>query len=169
VRNHHTNIRSPSLLNLAVFCNPFAPIPFERYRKLGPEGTDAPQKQAAWKKKLHKEAERLIDTPYEQNFSDFIKAWCGEDEYAKWLLSYLGGTLAEGATKGEDLNSIFCSELAAHLMKHMGLMDPKYERDANGYLPKDFSSQGNAHLALKAPFTLAVEKRSRTTLVRSLT
>lgn len=127
------------------------------YRKLGPK--DGPQTKPEWKKRLHKEAERLIDTPYEQNFSDFIKAWAGEDEYAKWLLSYMGGNFAEGATKGEDLNSIFCSELAAHLFKHMQLLDPKFERDSNGYLPKDFSSATNAYLQLKAPHMLATEKR----------
>lgn len=110
-----------------------------------------------WKKEMHREAERLIDTPYEQNFSDFVKAWIGEDTTSKWVLSNLGGSLGEGATKGEDLNSLFCSELAAHMLKHGGLMDPSKERDSNGYAPRDFASQSNAHLDLRSPYGLETE------------
>jgi hypothetical protein len=112
---------------------------------------------APWKKRMHREAEKLIDTPYEQNFSDFVKAWIGEDATSKWILSHLGGTLKEGATKGEDLNSLFCSELCAHMLKFGNLMDPKFVRDANAYAPRDFASQTNAHLNLKYPFELEQE------------
>jgi hypothetical protein len=119
-----------------------------------------------WKKKMHREAEKLVDLPYETNFSDFVKAWVGEDETTKWVLSNMGGTLAEGATKGEDLNSVFCSELAAHMLKEGGLMDRNKERDANAYAPRDFSSQGNAHLDLKSPFKLEQEVRVRFNLDR---
>jgi len=123
------------------------------WRKLDPRDALDPK----WKKSMHREAERLIDTPYEQNFSDFVKAWIGEDQTSKWVLSNLGGSLGEGATKGEDLNSLFCSELAAHLLKHGGLMDTTKERDANAYAPRDFASQSNAHLDLRKPYALLTE------------
>jgi len=119
---------------------------------------------AKWKKMMHREAERLIDTPYEQNFSDFIKAWIADSETTKAILSSVGGTLKEGATKGEDLNSLFCSELCAHMLKYGKLMNKELERDSNGYSPKDFASQGNAKLALRKPFALAQEKRVLTKL-----
>jgi len=123
------------------------------WRQLTPRAT-LDQK---WKKSMHREAERLIDTPYEQNFSDFVKAWIGEDQTSKWVLSNLGGSLGEGATKGEDLNSLFCSELAAHMLKHGGLMEASKERDANAYAPRDFASQSNAHLDLRSPYELMRE------------
>lgn len=119
---------------------------------------------AKWKKMMHREAERLIDTPYEQNFSEFIKAWAADSDMTKSVLSKMGGTLAEGATKGEDLNSLFCSELCAHMLKYGKLMDKEHERDSNGYSPKDFASQGNAHLDLRKPFGLQQEKRVLTNI-----
>jgi len=130
------------------------------WRQLAPR----PSPPKNWKKMMHREAERLIDTPYEQNFSEFVKAWIGEDQTSKWILSHLGGTLKEGATKGEDLNSVFCSELAAHLLKHGHLLDPAFERDSNAYAPRDFATQSNAHLKLKMPYELKQERRVRTNI-----
>jgi len=125
--------------------------------KIGWRKLSGPNNQAAWKKNLHQFAESLIDTPYEQNFSEFVKAWIGEDQWAKAVLSMAGGALAEGATKGEDLNSLFCSELCAALYKHARVMDPRVERDSNAYSPKDFSSQSNASLTLQHPWELKTE------------
>ena len=131
--------------------------------------------------------------------TDFIKAWIGEDEIAQWLLSHLGGALAEatapllccpvtlllshceGATKGEDLNSLFCSELVAHLYQFGKVIPPrpgaleyeqhnkskaasepkKYGRDANAYSPKDFASQSNSSLTLASGMVLSHEKEIR--------
>ena len=131
--------------------------------------------------------------------TDFIKAWIGEDQIAQWLLSHLGGALAEatapllccpvtlllshceGATKGEDLNSLFCSELVAHLYQFGKVIPPrpgaleyeqhnkskaasepkKYGRDANAYSPKDFASQSNSSLTLASGMVLSHEKEIR--------
>merc|ERR1711939_504880 len=103
---------------------------------------DGQKDREVWKKGVHAYAESLIDTPYEQNFSDFVKAWLGDDEWSKALLSYAGGTLGEGATKGEDLNS-------------------------NSYSPKDFSSQSNAHLRTQHPWSLLREKQVLTKIESS--
>merc|ERR1711907_4052 len=123
---------------------------------IGWRSLSGPNDRTMWKKGVHKYAESLIDTPYEQNFSDFVKAWLGNDEFSKALLSYAGGTLGEGATKGEDLNSLFCSELCAAIYKYGGLMEGG-GRDSNAYSPKDFSSQTNAHLRTQHPWSLLRE------------
>merc|ERR1711998_364282 len=125
------------------------------WRQLGPRKP----LDAKWKQMMHREAERLIDTPYEQNFSDFVKAWIGQDQTAKWVLASMGGTLGKAATKGEDLNSLFCSELCAHLLKYGQLMEKARERDSNAYAPRDFATQSNAHLNLREPFALNREKQ----------
>lgn len=130
------------------------------WRRLGDRKFLNPQ----WKKLMHREAERLIDTPYERNFSDFVKAWIGEDEAAKYVLSSFGGSLGEGATKGEDLDSLFCSELCAYMLKFGALMEPTKERDSNAYAPRDFASQTNSSLTLKKQFYLEQEKQVLTRL-----
>jgi len=127
---------------------------------------DGQKDRETWKKGVHAYAESLIDTPYEQNFSDFVKAWLGDDEWSKALLSYAGGTLGEGATKGEDLNSLFCSELCAAIYKYAGLMEGG-GRDSNSYSPKDFSSQSNAHLRTQHPWSLLREKQVLTKIESS--
>jgi len=131
---------------------------------IGWRSLSGPNDRTMWKKGVHKYAESLIDTPYEQNFSDFVKAWLGNDEFSKALLSYAGGTLGEGATKGEDLNSLFCSELCAAIYKYAGLLDKQEARDSNAYSPKDFSSQTNAYLKLASPWELLHEVQVLTKL-----
>merc|ERR1712070_1028157 len=59
--------------------------------------------------------------------------------------------------KGEDLNSLFCSELVAHLLKQAKILNG--ERDSNCYLPKDFSTASNAIMSVRAPFELRTEKQ----------
>lgn len=115
--------------------------------------------RSTWKREVHKYAESLIDTPYEQNFSDFVKAWIGDSTWSASVLSFMGGSVGEGATKGEDLNSLFCSELCAAIYKHAQILDHSEERDANAYAPRDFASQGNAHLTLHSPWKLDREKQ----------
>jgi len=116
-----------------------------------------PNNHKQWKTAVHTYAESLINTPYEQNFADFVKAWIGDSKWAKTILSHMGGTFAEATTKGEDLNSVFCSELCAAIFKHAHIMDPKKERDSNAYLPKDFATQSNAHLELQHPWSMQQE------------
>jgi len=47
-----------------------------------------------------------------------------------------------GASKGEDLDSVFCSELCAAVLKHAVVLDER--EDSNAYSPADFSSDNNA-------------------------
>merc|ERR1711959_842628 len=105
---------------------------------------DGQKDRETWKKGVHAYAESLIDTPYEQNFSDFVK----------------------GATKGEDLNSLFCSELCAAIYKFAGLMEGG-GRDSNAYSPKDFSSQTNSHLRIEHPWSLLREQQVLTRMESS--
>jgi len=107
-----------------------------------------PNHHQQWKKAVHEYAESLINTPYEQNFSDFVKAWIGDSQWSKTML---------GATKGEDLDSVFCSELCAAIFKHAHVLDPSRERDSNAYSPKDFASQSNSSLTLSRPWELRQE------------
>jgi len=67
--------------------------------------------------------------------------------------------LGEAATKGEDLNSLFCSELCAALLKHGQVMDKERERDSNAYSPKDFSSASNASLTTAYPWEFKTEQQ----------
>lgn len=110
-----------------------------------------------WKKKLHQAAERLMDLPYEQNFSDFVQPWVQRDSAYRWIVSCASGSRIEDATNGEDLNSIFSAELAVYLLNCSSLLDTKQTRDSNAYAPRDFASNENAYINLKHPFALHQE------------
>jgi len=114
---------------------------------------EGPNSHPQWKKAVHEYAESLINTPYEKNFSDFVKAWIGESEWKKTVASFF----SDGAKKGEDLDSLFCSELCAAIYKYGHLLEQTRERDSNAYAPKDFSSGSNASLNLQPPWALRTE------------
>jgi len=110
----------------------------------------------AFKKGVHAYAESLIDTPYEQCFSDFVKAIFQQDDL-EWPTKLAGLIGITAPAKGEDLNSLFCSELVAAIYKHASVVGQ--ERDSNAYLPKDFSHASNARMKTQRPWDLTTERR----------
>lgn len=95
-------------------------------------------KSPGWRSRVHRTAEGYSDRPFEECFSDFVKAWVTRNG---------GSCCCSFCDKGEDETSLFCSELVAAVYRGVGLV-PK-ERDSNSYLPKDFSSASNALLVLE--------------------
>jgi len=95
-------------------------------------------KSSHWKSTMHKMSEKYKDLPFEDCFSDFLKAWGGRD----------GGDCCSFG-KGEDESQLFCSELVAAIFRDCQLLVPKTLRDTNCYLPKDFTSASNAILDLR--------------------
>lgn len=92
---------------------------------------------------LAERRKELSRKPYERGETELIKAaWDG-----------LGG-----ASKGEDLSSLFCSELVAEAYQAMGLL-PEWPKGlpSNEYTPIDFSNRRK--LSLSAPYELADEQR----------
>jgi hypothetical protein len=68
---------------------------------------------------------RLSGRPYEQDKLELINA-----AFAGWF----------GRSRGERLNSLFCSELVAEAYQAMGLLpEPPHGRPSNEYTPRDFS------------------------------
>jgi hypothetical protein len=78
-------------------------------------------------KKLAARRQELSRRPYEK----------GEMELLKAAWDYIGG-----ASGGEDLSSVFCSELVAEAYQAMGLLD-EYPKGlpSNEYTPVDFSER----------------------------
>lgn len=60
-----------------------------------------------------------------------------------------------GASPGEDLSSLFCSELIAACYQRMGLLP--YDPPSNEYIPRDFSTERPTPLTLLGGATLAPE------------
>ena len=85
---------------------------------------------------------------------DFMLEVHGEAyKRSKWQLA---GS-AVRANRGDDLSSIFCSELVAAGLRAAGLLGPG--RHANNFLPKDFESGAPAPIALLRGASLAKELR----------
>jgi len=110
----------------------------------------------ARKKRIHEEAQKQVDKPYEECFGEILKAVLGQDGFLapNKIAEALG---FEWAGKGEDIDSLFCSELVAHLLKKEGILPEG--RDSNTYLPKDFSHASNARLDICHPFEFKIERQ----------
>eukprot|EP00656_Telonema_subtile_P055753 TRINITY_DN871_c0_g1_i3.p1 TRINITY_DN871_c0_g1~~TRINITY_DN871_c0_g1_i3.p1 ORF type:complete len:302 (-),score=108.58 TRINITY_DN871_c0_g1_i3:200-1105(-) len=126
------------------------------YRKLNNSAKPMSDKL---RKRIHEEAQAQVDKPYEQCFGEILKAVLSQDgfETPLKLMQSMGFSWAE---KGEDLDSLFCSELVAHLLKTAEIL-PKLgeaQRDSNMFLPKDFSSASNAICPVIKPWSYWTEK-----------
>lgn len=112
--------------------------------------------KAAMKQRIHDEAQLQVDKPYEQCFGEILKAVLGQDGFL--MPNKVAEALGfEWAGKGEDIDSLFCSELVAHLLKKEGILPEGM--DSNSYLPKDFSTATNARACYEHPFDFMREKQ----------
>eukprot|EP00656_Telonema_subtile_P019781 TRINITY_DN2098_c0_g1_i1.p1 TRINITY_DN2098_c0_g1~~TRINITY_DN2098_c0_g1_i1.p1 ORF type:complete len:238 (-),score=61.67 TRINITY_DN2098_c0_g1_i1:72-785(-) len=91
---------------------------------------------ARWRSTMHKAAELYIDTPFETQWADFIKAF----------LDRHGTSRSCCRKQQEDESELFCSELVAAVYRDCGVLAG--QRDTNSHLPKDFTSAAHALLQL---------------------
>jgi len=123
------------------------------YRKLD---CGAGPMKAAMRQRIHDEAQAQVDKPYEECFGEILKAVLGQDGFL--MPNKIAEALGfEWAGKGEDIDSLFCSELVAHLLKKEGILPENV--DSNSYLPKDFSTASNARADYQHPFDFQREKQ----------
>jgi hypothetical protein len=93
-------------------------------------GIDNEKRIEIYKRMLQLRKE-LQGRPYEKNHLELLMSGVKfTDEYLSFLLN-----------RQEDLSSIFCSELVAHVYQELGLIGK--ERYSNQYTPDDFTSHRN--------------------------